>query len=439
MIESSKRTQLIRRAVISSISGKGISICVQLGAIPLAIGALGLERFGLFSMLSASFLAINIFSVVIGFALTLRVVEANALGDQRTEAMFFSTAFYFAVGGAVILLTVLQLAIPHLNISSLLGLRVQEYENDLYRTAILLSILLSINIVAGLSESVRSGHQEQYINNVFTIVGNIFTLSILIFVCIYPSIFLLSVAIFLPSMALKVLNMLFLFRTHSYLKPEFKKINLNGLIKILSIGASSVLMQVGGFIFQQFPIVYIGRGVGAESAAYFVAMMQVIAISGSFLLIFTQPLIPAISDAFNRDDYQWIFRTYKYAVIRLVSYTALAAICIVIIGPKILELLMRKEVIISLEAQYFWAAFFFIVTWEHIGYIFLVGVGKLWTATFLYLLGAVIALISIFILFPLYGISGVMAALCFGPIFSTAVAYPVLINKFFIEKIRGVS
>lgn len=423
------RNRLLKRAVITSISGKGVSVVTQLVAIPLAVSALGLERFGVYAMLTAIFLWMNTASTVVGAALTLKISAANAVGDSRTESELFSTAFFFALFTATLLLLGFNGLLHVFQLSELFNLKSHSYDLELGRAAHIIAFLVPANVVFTLAESSHAGYQKQYLNNLLSAAANVFTIAGLILVQHSPNVPNMVLAMFLPATVGRAVNLAILLRTRPHLFPTLALSSKPTLSSLLVTGAGFALMQVGSLAYQQFSIFYVGRHVGLTAAAYFSMMMQVIAISGSFLIVFTQPLLPALSDAMARNDFQWIRRAHSMAVTRLMPYVALAALAIAMFGSSFASILLRQHVELELSLRCLWAAFFLVVAWEHINYIFLAGTGRLWRATWLYLLGALTMLSASLIFVPTAGLSGEFFAMCLGPLIFTAITYPTIISR----------
>ena len=92
---SSLRTQRLKISLITSLAGKGVSIVVQLIAVPIAISALGIERFGVYAMLTALLNWLNMATVGVLPGLTVQIVTANANMDRKKKRRFLHPFFYF--------------------------------------------------------------------------------------------------------------------------------------------------------------------------------------------------------------------------------------------------------------------------------------------------------------------------------------------------------
>ena len=429
MLYSDNRSRLLRLSVFSSLFGKGFSVLTQLLALPLAASALGLERFGLYAMIASVFVAANMLTAFVSTSLSIRIVSATAKQVKHREVQLFSTALIFVIFEAAVIGILLQVVLNFIDINYIFGLGSSIYTADLKNAIFAISFLIPLNIIFSLSESVRSGHQEQFVNNLLTAVANIGVIYSLFLVKSHPSICNLVIAVYGVPITARVINMALLLRGRPYLLPHFRLASYKVLRSLITIGAGFVLMQIGSFAFQQFPIIYIGRQTGANHAAYFMAMMQVISISGSLLIVFTQPLLPALSDALVRKDFKWIGKSYQLMLKNVAIYISIVAVLIGLFGEAIIEILLKNNVAIDPITQCLWATFFFIVAIEHIGYTYLAGLGKVWLGTLLYIGGASVSLVLMLYFYPIYGLGGVFGAMCIGPLLCTVVTYPYFFYK----------
>ncbi|MBP6901698.1 MAG: hypothetical protein KBC73_16505 [Burkholderiaceae bacterium] len=424
------RNRLLRRAVLTSLSGKGISVATQLLAIPLAVVALGLDRYGAYAMLAAILMWVSNASTVVAGALTLQLVPAHADRDVEAEARLFSTAFYFALALAVAVVAVLAGALYLFDLGRIFGVSSIPLVRELGVASGLMLLLIPLNILFSLAEAAQAGYQRQYVTNALQIVANIGTLLMLLLVVRWtPSVPAMVLAMFGPLTLVRVVNFGMLMRGGRHLWPRWSHCSGPTLRDLMRMGAAFGLMQVGTFLFLQFPTFYVGREVGLHEAAYLTTMMLVINIFGSLLVIFTQPLTPALRDAMTRGNPDWVARAHRAMLRRVVPYVTLASVVIAVAGSMIVSLLTRQSVDLEVGMRWAWAAFFWIVAWEHLHYTFVVGVGRLWRATWLYLGGAALMLLVSLSSVPRFGITGAFVAMCLGPLCFTVIGYPLALRR----------
>jgi O-antigen/teichoic acid export membrane protein len=424
------RTQRLRVAMLSSLCGKVVSIVSQLVALPLAIAALGIERFGVYAMLVALLNWMNMAGVAITPGLTVQIVNANSAGDRDTEARVFTTAFLFALLVAVCMFMGLQAFFHVVGIIQLFGASALPYRDEVGFGLQILAVFMSLSLVLSIAEAAQAGYQNQHVNNLLGTLGSILSIfAIVVAVRQQPTIPNLIIAIYGWPLAARVVNMLHLFRHRRYLLPRRGKFSMDALSTMLATGSAFLLTLLGTFCYQSFSIFWVGRELGSAAAAQMSVMMLVLTLAGSMLIIVTQPLWPAIQDAVTRDDLAWVYRAYRHILRKLIPYTALAALALAMSGEYILGFWLKSGVRVDLMTQVLWGLYFFIVAWEHINYTVLMGLSRFWFASIRFLIGALVMLISSVILVRVIGIDGIFVALCLGPLSLSAWLFPMEIRR----------
>ena len=428
------RTQHLKIALITSFCGKGVSIVAQLVAVPIAIASLGVERFGVYAVLTALLNWLNMATVGVSPGLTVQIVSANANKDRVRETEVFTTAFLFSVVLSTGLFILLHSIIYIVGIKNLFGTKLLNHSVELQHGLFVLSIFMMANIILSVVEATQAGYQNQYLNNILLSIGSVTTIIfILLVVRNWPTIPNMILAVFGAPLIARIMNMAQLFKNHKHLIPKFKNFKYQVLKTLLSTGCAFLLTQLGSFLYQNFTIYLVGRQLGATSAAKMSIMMLVLGLSGSLLIMFTQPLWPAIQDAVTRNDFNWIKKTYTRVQYNFIPYIAVIAVIIGFYGNSITSLWLQSASSIDSTTQALWGLYFLLVAWEHINYSFVIGLGKFWLASTCFLSGAIVMVVTSLYLIGIYGLTGVFAAMCIGPLLLTGWLFPYAIKRIFKE------
>ena len=89
-----RRGDRLKLAVLASVGSKIVSVSLQFLVIPLAIRALGAERYGVYAMLTSSLGWIPLAGACIAPGLTIAIAAVR--GDYETEADYLTSALYIA-------------------------------------------------------------------------------------------------------------------------------------------------------------------------------------------------------------------------------------------------------------------------------------------------------------------------------------------------------
>jgi O-antigen/teichoic acid export membrane protein len=426
------RTRRFKLALLTSLAGKGISTIVQLAALPLAIAALGQERFGAYASLAAFLNWMSIVTVTITPGLTAEIVGASARGDQKQEGRAFGSAFVFSTVLAAVLCGGTLLLFREVGIEGVFGSAYLPFIGELQSTVTVLTVFIAMSVILSVADGAQAGYQSQYIHNVFLAIGNVLTiLLIALLVRVRPTIANMIVAVYAAPLLARAMSLLQLVWSRRYLIHGMMLIDRRTLHSIAGTGAAFILTSVAGFWYQSFSVYWVGRSLGPVAAGQMAILITILNVLGSLLTMITQPLWPAIQDALVRNDIAWVRRAYLRISKNVMICVGIAALTIMVAGDSITHLWIKSTIKLSAASQIFLGLYFLLLAWEHLNYSVLIGLRRYWFASFSYFSGALIMLASCFYLVSWYGVSGMLAAMCSGPLFVTAWRYPLRLRALF--------
>jgi O-antigen/teichoic acid export membrane protein len=428
------RTRRFKLALLTSFAGKGVSVVVQLAALPLAVAALGQERFGVYAMLAAFLNWMSIVSVTIGPGLTTQLVRAHARMDLDQEKKIFASGLTLLTLFACLLYCATEIALHLLGNARIFGSSSGQYTTELASGINILGIFVASNIMLSVAEAAQAGYQKQYIHNLFLVVGNVITIvGISLLLRSTPTIAKMIAAVYVGPVVARGLSLAQLLATHRYLIQGMLRIDIPSVRLMARTGAAFVLTSVASFCYQSFTVYWIGRTMGPQAATQMSVFITILTVIGSLLLMVTQPLWPAIQDAMVRNDPEWVTKTYSRFTKYLMACVALAAGIIAVAGDEIVHIWIRSAITTTVASQCFLGLYFFLLAWEQFNYSFLIGMGRFWFASISYFFGAIVMLTNSSWLVTKFGISGMLAAMCSGPLFVTAWTYPLQLRRLFLR------
>jgi O-antigen/teichoic acid export membrane protein len=430
--QSALRTRRLKLALLTSLAGKGIASIVQIVALPIAINALGQGRFGAYAMLAAILNWMNIVGVTIGPGLTIQLVAANARMDREAEARSFGSALAISCVFAILLLIGAQVSFHAVGAERLFGAAFMPFAGELRNGVVVLCIFVSANLIVNVAEAAQAAYQKQYIHNAFLAAGNIVTIvTIAVLVRARPTIASMVIAVYSGPLLARICSLAQLLYSRRHLIGGLRRVDRHALMLITRTGSAFILTSVASFCYQSGSIYWVGRQIGPLAATQMTLFMTILTTVGSLLIMFTQPLWPAIQDARARRDAPWIRQAYSRLARYLMAFFGIAGLTIAITGNRLIHLWVRSATQTGLASQILLGGYLLLVTWEQLNYSFLIGLGGIWFAATFYFAGALVMLSIGFWLVPLFGINGMLAALCAGPLLLTAWVYPTRLRHLF--------
>ena len=435
--KAAKRSALFRLAVISSTVSKVFGLALQAIAIPLVLRSLGQHQYELYLLLTAALATIALTQMGAGPGLTQGIAKAHAAGDREKEASLLSGAFRLTgcatlIGGGVIFA-----AIYLIPTETLFG---AAFGND--RVAILSAskvciLVLMTQIFFGVVDSALAGYQEQVLTFVGSAISNIMSIGLLIFVCNRaPTIVKVILVLYGFPTIFRASNLVVLFLRRPYLLLGLARSCRGVYAVLLNVGMAFWVIQIAG-VLEQHSGTYILAHLSSTAATdFFGAAYKALSLAGAVVVIITQPLWPAITDAIAHHDIEWIKRSYARIRRVITIYSTVVAIVIIAGGPWIFQRLTHINVPGSSVLFILLGVYFVANTWTHLFYTAMMGMTVIWQVVVVMILENLLMLILGIVLVPHLGASGMALAYLAASLVLPVWFLPRLMNRA-IEKISS--
>ncbi|NLT72030.1 MAG: lipopolysaccharide biosynthesis protein, partial [Verrucomicrobiaceae bacterium] len=379
------RDRSLRLAVITSLISKVGTIVLRLVSIPIAIQLLGMELFGVYTVITMAVGMMDMMHVGIGPALTKALSKAVARGDRETERTVFATSILLSVGLTLVAATVALLLLWNVPIATLFGAEFAPVADTMFRAALLGLFIIQLEMICIPFEMGRDGYQETRYTNAWGAAGNILgAVALLAGIWYFPTIEFLLLAVNGSIALAKLGNTCHLLLQRPYLFPRltlFRRKLVRGLasdgirFSITYILAAAMEYNLMAFL--------IGRHAGPEAVGIYNVMITIHFSLTGLIAMFTKPYWPALMDAFERRDTDWIIRTSNRLRRGGLGFALLAGAGLVAVGPFLLRLWAGDE-FYSAASENFrmdriallaFAAYFALHIWRHINQTLALGIG----------------------------------------------------------------
>ncbi len=343
---ANERYRRVGLSAIASAFAKGVTMVTALVSVPLTLGYLGAERYGLWIAISSTIAMLSFADLGMGNGLLNMITEAHGKDDRPLAKQYVSSAFFMLTGIALLLGVLFAILLPHIswkwlfNISTTAGVSAAGPS-----VAAFLGIFL-VNIPLGIVQRIQKGYQEEYISSLWQAAGNIIAL-----LCVLIAIWLKAELPWLvlamagaPAFA-TVINglILFLFK-RPWLLPSFRSVSLYACQRVFRTGLLFFALQVAIAVGYQSDNLLISHFMGASSVPEYSIPMKLFAQVPLLLSFVIGPLWQAYGEAINRKDFEWVRKTFirsiKLALAANVSTSIILLFCTNFIihlwvGPKI--------------------------------------------------------------------------------------------------------
>ena len=321
-----------------------VQIFTVLVSVRLILEYVGVERFGMWMVLSMalSFIAFSDFGVGIG----LQDRMTKCLGEENFSKarQVFASSLLFAFFLSLALMVIGVLGLRWSDLPRLLDLKSEEAIRDVNPTAIAVILTFGVGLVAGVVQRAFNALQEGYWAALILLVAR--TLGLLLLVLAISVESGLPTLVFIiagfGSLAMVVFGLpLFVFRHRWVMAARTDSpvgINISILQDVLRIGILGLGASLAIYLTNNAAVMIIAARHGASEAADYAAMAKLLAMPPLLLFYMLFPLWPAITEANTLKQYDWIRNAYRKCLFITVGLTTISVLIILPFGREIILL-----------------------------------------------------------------------------------------------------
>ncbi|MDA8118047.1 MAG: hypothetical protein M0000_11840 [Actinomycetota bacterium] len=424
------RGERIRLGVSTSLMSKVVSLGVQVIALPVAVRALGSERYGVYLVLAALLGWIGLAGVGINPSVALGIAEAAARSDRRREKRIVATAMVLMSGIALIACTAVVLVALFMPGTWLFGQKYGAFAADLARGLVVGGVCLAGSLVVAVVEAAQLGYQELFLTNIWRMLGNGGSLaSLLIVAWLRPSVLGLIISVYGVPMMARAANLLWFLRVRRpYLWPRLREYDREVVSGLFGTGLAFLAIGLSSFCNHELILFVTGRMVGPQRVASLGVMLQILLLLGSALAMYGQPLWAALADAGSVGDVSWTQRSYRQALGWPMIFAGLCGLVIAVGGHAAVGLWFGPEVTPNRPMQIGMGLYFVAASWESLHCMFLLGLQRVWQAAGVLAVKSAVVVALTSLLVPRVGASGAAGALLASSLLVGVWMFPLLVR-----------
>lgn len=427
------RSVRLRAAVATGSAAKGLSFCVQLIAVGVAVRALGSEAFGSYLVMASLVSWLGLAAVGVGPGLTQRIAVATANDDAAGQATAFSSSV--ALSGLIIIVaSACVLTMAGVAISGEQG--TTAINADVRTAALVLFLVTAIQVWLSVVEAAQLGHQEQYFANAFQSAGNATVLALLLLGGhSLGTVTAFVVVTACPPLLAKIGNATLYVARRPYLLA--RHLSIREAAGILSTSIAFAALSLAATASQQLGFLWLAFVAGPAAAVPLGLMFRLNSAASGMVGLLTQPLWPAVADAVARRDLAWARRAYRGASQLTVSYAIAYAVGLGTVGGVFVRAWTGVDLDVPQLLLVLFGLYFVVGVWAHVNAITLVGLGNVWLAARIICLEAIISCAGALLLVAQFGATGVILSLLIATASVSATLLPLAVRWSWPSAARG--
>jgi O-antigen/teichoic acid export membrane protein len=331
-----------RRAAWSTVAGIGarlLAIAVSLVTIPLAIGYLGPEQYGVWVTISAVTAMLTFADFGLGYGLMNAIADAYGRDDRAAARRAVSSAFLMLSAVSTVALAGFALVYGSIPWAAVANVSTSAGAAEVGPTMIVFFTCFAANLPLTLVQRIQYGYQEGFEVSLWTALGTLIALAGLVAaIQARASLPWLVLALAGGPLVATALNGVVLFtRRHPDLRPRLRLATRRVALSLVRVGLLFFVLQLAVAVAYQSDVVVAAQILGPAAAAEYSVTLRLFFLVPSGLSMLYLPLWPAYGEAIARGDLAWVRRTLIRATAFGVAATTASSAFLVVAGEDVLR------------------------------------------------------------------------------------------------------
>lgn len=373
---SSWRTANVLRQLKGGIGYRAGAMMLSFLAVPIMIGVLGTEQFGVWSTLLSIMSWAVFFDLGIGNGLRNKVA-ATLADDNKTEARLYIASGYTMIGLVVVTIWVTLTAVSYFVPWQVVFNTTAISENELRQTFQITAFFVLLNFWIGLVTVLFSAVQQTSFVELGRLITNFLVLIFVFALAKTEASSIRSMAV-LYGTALVFANLLLsalFFKPRCDLRPTFH-LDLQHARPLLTLGSQFFVIQLAFLVIFTTDKILITQWFGAKHVTDYDIVFKIFSLVTIAHGLIMAPLWSAYTDAYRKQDLAWI-RQMLRRQLQVFGGLTVVVLLLALSTHKIVDLWIGDSLEVSSTLVLCMALFVLISSWNNIFAFMLNGVQKI--------------------------------------------------------------
>ena len=438
LISGESRSITLKKNIISSFFLRGISIVINFMLVPLTIGYVSAELYGVWLTLSSIMTWLGFLDVGFTQGLKNKLTEAIAYQDWNKGKSLVSTTYIMMLVIFVPVCILAEFVIPYINWSDLLNVDV-IYESEIKQVMYVMIAFFCIQMVVNVIVSVIAAFQKVALSSSFTVIGQFLSL-VIIFILTKTapaSLMILAFAISAMPIIITVVASVLLFNgKYKNIAPSIKYFDRNLVGDLFNLGYKFFIINIQVVILYQSTNILISNISSPLDVTTYNIAYRYMNLSMMIYTIITAPLWPAYTDAYVKKDFNWM-NNIRQKMKKVFLLSAVGNVIMVLLSQPIYHLWVGDGVHIPMQMTIMVALYVIVYCWTNLNGTLIVGMGTVKIETILVVIGMVLHIPLSIVLGKQVGAYGVIASMIFINLIY-AIVFNIQVNKILNKKAKGI-
>lgn len=378
LTQGHERSIKTKKNIVTSILIKCVSILISFLLIPLALNYLNPVKYGIWLTLTSVIGWFAFFDLGLGNGLRNKLAEALSKNNKELAKTYISTSYAVMTFIIGIVYLLFLFVFPLINWSFILNTP-PEMNEEINRLIFIVFSFFCLQFIIKLISMILKADQRSAISGGINTLASLLSL-IIVYILTKTtngSLLWLSVGVSAANLIAPLIATLWYFSSdYKHLIPSFKYIKLSSAKDLIGLGFMFFVMQFAALILFSTDSFIIDQLYGPEAVTPYNIAFKYFSIVTMGFAIITTPFWTAYTDAYHKQDYDWIKRITKKITL-LWGLSVFGVVGMLLFANKFYKIWVGNQIEIPFILSVSMACWVLISSWTSIFGNFLSGVGKI--------------------------------------------------------------
>ena len=407
-----KRSIVVKKNIVGSIINKGISVVISFMLVPMTIGYVSSELYGVWLTISSILTWLCFLDIGFSQGLKNKLAEAIAVNDWKRGKHLVSTCYFMMFLILIPVCLVLEGIIPFIDWATLLNVS-PIYSGEISKTMYILIAFACLQMIVNVVVSVVAAFQMVALSGSFNVIGNAISLLIIYILTktCPPSLVALALTLAAMPVIITLIASFILFKgKYKKVSPSFGYIDKSYIKDLFCLGYKFFIINVQVVVLYQSTNILISYVSSPNEVTTYNIAYKLLSCAMMVYTLITGPLWPAYTDAYTRGDFEWMKRM-RSKMQKILVLSILCCILVAAISSPIYHLWIGNSVLIPFTMTVFVTIYVSVYCWMNLNGTLIVGMGKIKVETRLTIIGMIAHIPLSLLLGKYWGVYGVLTSL----------------------------
>lgn len=425
---SAERYRRIVLSTFASIASTGTSAVVGLILVPLLVGYLGKEQYGLWAAVSSIVPWVSLLDLGLVAGLVVAIAEAHGRGERERASAYFSTSFFSLAAISALLVVAVSVALAAGPWDAFFPVPPGMSRPAVTRVVAVAVLVPVASLPLSLVPQVLAGYQKSYVTAFFSATAGVLSL-LLVAVAIELRASMLAIVSVsaVAGVAGSLASFAFLVRRSHWLRPAPSLVTGAALRRLLATAIPLYLFQLGSLLVNQSQRPLLAHRVGLGAVADYDMLMRLYVMGVSLITVSSASFAPSFRESFERGEVGWMRLTF-WRLVRIRMAAAVAFSATLVVGGNLLlrAWLGRSDFQYGLGTWLLLSALLLVSIWASSFLELMTILDRIWPQVAVALAQGALTVGLTWALGPAWGVQGAMLAITLPALLLTGWLIPTL-------------